>query len=78
MQLPGCKLVCLDQSHSMRKEFDEYCKHHKLWIKQDQRVSDQKKEINPRESRWLEYFFDNDTDNNGIHIEQIITQQQTE
>jgi tRNA A22 N-methylase len=76
MQLPGCKLICLDQSYSMRKEFDEYCKHHKLWIKQDQRVSDQKKKINPRESRWLEYFFDNDTDNNGIHIEQIT--QQTE
>ena len=56
IELPGSKLASLDQSCSMRKTFDEYCRHHRLWIKQDAEAS--KQNIDPRDLRWLEYFFD--------------------
>ena len=56
IELPGSKLASLDQSSSMRKIFDEYCRHHRLWIKQDAEAYSQN--IDPRDLRWLEYFFD--------------------
>jgi len=61
LELPGSKLISLNQSCSMRKIFDEYCRHHRQWIKQDAKKSS--KNIDPRDLRWLEYFFDNE-----IHI----------
>ena len=56
LELPGLKLRSLDKACSMRKIFDEYCLHHKQWIQQDAKVSRQ--QIDSRDLRWLEYFFD--------------------
>jgi len=58
LELPGCKLMCLDESCSMRPVFDEYCRHHESWIKQDDSVSGGKK-IDSRDSRWLKKYIDN-------------------
>jgi len=66
LELPGCKLMCLDESYSMRQVFDEYCQHHESWIKQDESVSGRK--IECRDSRWLEYFFDNSSATNSSFL----------
>jgi len=52
--LPGLKLRCFHESSSTRKTFDEYCFHHRRWIKQDADASSER--IDPRDLRWLEYF----------------------
>ena len=57
--LPGSRLVSLDKSDSMREIFDEYCLHHRQWITQDHAKREASSQtIDPRERRWLEYFFD--------------------
>mmetsp|Transcript_1019 Transcript_1019/g.2358 ORF Transcript_1019/g.2358 Transcript_1019/m.2358 type:complete len:452 (+) Transcript_1019:90-1445(+) len=59
--LPGSRLVSLDDSDPMREIFGEYCLHHRQWITQDHAKREASSQaIDPRERRWLEYFFDED------------------
>ncbi len=55
LELPGSKLQSLNDEHSMRQIFDEYCLHHRKWIQRDAKLPSY--QMDPRDSRWLEYFF---------------------
>lgn len=54
-EMPGMKLQSIEKTEPMGRIFDEYCLHHKQWIRKDAKVA--RHPIDPRDLRWLKYFF---------------------